>query len=615
MSSNANRQSDGAHKGVKKNEEATSIGSGFKEQALHERSDLELMKRLGHYMAPYKLIFLGSILLLPVLSALELVQPYLLKIIIDDHIVPRQLEGVALLCLLLLGSLVFRQLTGLLQLYWMQLAGQRALHDLRVELFAHVQSLSVSYFHKHPVGRLMTRLTTDVESLQEALSSGMITMIGDLFTLLSIVAMLLWLDYKLALVSFLVVPPLVGLTSVFRYFLRGAFRDIRVKIARLNAHLQESITGMSIIQAFVREHVSLEEYTTINAAYRQANVKSVRYDAMLYAVVEAAGSITVGTIIWYGSGLALENVITLGVLIAFIEYMQKFFVPIRDLAQKYNLLQSAMASSERIFQLLDAQEKLPSKPDPRPTPARDAPLHIEFRNVWFAYKEDEWVLRDVSFCIEPGQKVALVGHTGAGKSTVMNLLLRLHDVTRGQILANGVDIREFDESQWRSIFAVVLQDSFLFRASIFENIALSSDATREEVERASKQVHVHELISRYPTGYDHQIKERGSNLSAGERQLLCFARALVHDPQVLLLDEATANVDTETETLMQQALDVLLAHQTSLVIAHRLSTIRRADTILVLHRGQLIEEGSHEELLRDTKGHYAQLHALQYGHA
>ena len=606
MSNNKNTQKNTEEKQTN----TPAIGSGFKEQALQEISDTHLMKRLAHYLAPYKLLFTGSVLLLPMLSLLELVQPYLLKVIIDDHLVPGKLEGIGPLCLLILVAVLSSQALGLLQLYWMQLAGQRALHDLRTELFAHVQELSVSYFHKHPIGRLMTRLTTDVESLQEALSSGMVTMIGDIFTLISIIITLLWLDWKLALVSFLVVPPLIGLTSIFRYFLRSAFREIRVKIAKLNSHLQESITGMHIIQAFVRERLSLDEYKEINADYRTANVKSVRYDAMLYAVVEAAGSITVGAIIWYGSGLALDQVITLGVLIAFIEYMQKFFVPIRNLAQKYNLFQSAMASSERIFQLLDSQEKLDTPEHPTPMPEHEA-LTIEFRNVWFAYKDDEWVIKDLSFTLNPGQKIALVGHTGAGKSTVMSLLLRLHDPTKGQILVNGIDIRDIDELTWRSIFAVVLQDSFLFRASLHDNIALSSDASKEEVVQASKQVHVHDLIMRYSDGYEHQVKERGSNLSAGEKQLLCFARALVHKPQVLLLDEATANVDTETESLMQQALDALLSHQTSLVIAHRLSTIRRADTILVLHRGELIEEGSHEDLLGEG-GHYARLHALQY---
>ena len=586
------------------------IGSGFKEQQLGELSDTDLTRRLWHYMRPYKWTFLFCLLLLPFVSAIQLVQPYLLQVAIDDYLIPKKFDGIELLVGAFAASLFGRAFVEFGQLYLMQRAGQRALYDLRVEVFAHVQKLSVSFFHKNPVGRLMTRMTTDVESLQEALSSGMITMVGDIFTLSAIVVLLLVLDWRLALVSFLVVPPLVILTAVFRSFLRRAFRAIRVKIARLNAHLQESVTGMHIIQYFVRERISAREYEEINKDYRLANIKSVRYDAMLYAVVEAAGSITVGAIIWYGSGQVLEGVVTLGVLVAFIEYMQKFFVPIRDLAQKYNLLQSAMASSERIFQLLDTDEYLPEQENPTSIP--DGELTIEFDDVWFAYNDEDWILKGIDFTINPGEKIAIVGHTGAGKTTIMNLLLRLHDVNRGQIRVNGVDIRELDLNAWRARFSVVLQDSFLFRGTIGENIQLGAlDASREEIEQAAKTVRAHGLISRYEKGYEHMVKERGGNLSSGERQLLAFARALVHAPDVLLLDEATANVDTETEALIQEAQEVLMERQTSLVIAHRLSTIRTSNRIMVLHRGELLESGTHEELL-EARGHYHKLYRLQY---
>lgn len=586
------------------------IGSGFKEKQLGEISDLQLIGRLWHYMRPYKWTFLFCLLLLPLVSAIQLVQPYLMQVAIDDYLVPRKIEGIELLVGAFAATLFGRAFIEFGQLYLMQRAGQRALYDLRVEVFAHVQELSVSFFHKNPVGRLMTRMTTDVESLQEALSSGMITMVGDIFTLASIVVVLLVLDWKLALVSFLVVPPLVILTAVFRYFLRRAFRAIRVKIARLNAHLQESVTGMHIIQYFVRERISSFEYEEINKDYRKANIKSVRYDAMLYAVVETAGSVTVGAIIWYGSGQVLQSVVTLGVLVAFIEYMQKFFVPIRDLAQKYNLLQSAMASSERIFQLLDTKDHIPNPERPEPIP--EGPLTIEFEDVWFAYNDEDWILKGIDFTIEPGEKIAIVGHTGAGKTTIMNLLLRLHDVNRGRILVNGVDIRRLDLTQWRARFSVVLQDSFLFRGSIGENISLGAlGASQAEIEQAAKTVRAHGLISRYEKGYEHEVKERGGNLSAGERQLIAFARALVHAPDVLLLDEATANVDTETEALIQEAQEVLMEQQTSLVIAHRLSTIRTSNRIMVLHRGELLESGTHEELL-EAQGHYHKLYRLQY---
>lgn len=590
--------------------QGASIGSGFQEQALGKTSDLELMRRLWRYMAPYKLTFLFCLLLLPLLSGLELIQPYLLQVAIDDHLVPKKTEGIGLIALLFVLTLFGRSITQVTQVYFMQKAGQRALYDLRREIFDHVQTLSTRYFHKNPIGRLMTRMTTDVESLQEALSSGMITMLGDFFTLGAIVVILLIKDVKLALISFTVVPPLLILTAVFRHLLRKAFREIRVKIAKLNAHLQESITGMSIIQLSVRERVSTREYKDINQDYRHANILSIRYDAMLYALVEAVGSITIGAIIWYGSGQVLQDAVTLGVLVAFIEYMQKFFIPIRDLAQKYNLFQSAMASSERIFQLLDSREQIEQTPTPVAIP--DGNFKVEFENVWFAYHDEEWILQDVSFTIEPCEKIAIVGHTGAGKSTLMNLLLRMYDVTRGRILVNGMDIRQFDVHQWRAAFAVVLQDSFLFKGSIEENIALGDpELTEAQIVDAAKTVCAHELISRYDDGYAHEVSERGGNLSAGERQLLSFARALAHQPEVLLLDEATANVDTETEALIQQALDALLARQTSVVIAHRLSTIRRADRILVLHKGTLLEQGSHEDLLAQG-GHYHTLYQLQY---
>jgi ATP-binding cassette subfamily B protein len=416
-------------------------------------------------------------------------------------------------------------------------------------------------------------------------------------------------DWKLALWSFTVLPFLVALTWVFRYFMRRAYREIRVKIARLYSHLQESISGMPVMQLFVRENVSAEEYVDINEDYRDANFLSIRYDAMLYAVVETVGSIAVGVIIWYGSGQVLQEAITLGVLVAFIEYMQKFFVPIRNLAQKYNQFQSAIASGERIFQLLDNDERLPEKAQPDALP--DGPLRIEFDDVWFAYNEDEWILRGVSFEVDAGEKLALVGHTGAGKTTITSLLLRLYDVDRGAIRINGVDIRELDLDAYRRSFAVVLQDVFLFKGTIRENIALSDDQPLEEIIEAATTVRAHKLVQRYDDTYDHPVEERGGNLSAGEKQLIAFARALAHHPEFLILDEATANVDTETEALIQEAVEQLLAQQTSIAIAHRLSTIQNADRILVLHKGEVVESGSHDELVA-MGGHYEKLYRLQY---
>lgn len=590
------------------------IGSGFKEQKLGNTTDLGLARRLWGFMRPYRVTFFFCLLLLPVASALGLLQPHLLQVAIDDYLVPGKIDGLTWVVAAFGAAVFFQAGARYLQFVLMQKAGQRALYDLRERMFGHVQTLSVGFFHRHPTGRLMTRMTTDIESLQEALSSGIITMVGDIITLVAIVGILLYKDWKLALISFAVVPFLLVVIAIFRHFLRAAFREIRVQIARLYAHLQESITGIEIVQLFVREHISADEYRDINKDYRQANLNSVRYDAMLYAVVEAVGSVTVGIIIWFGSGQVLEGVMTIGLLVAFLEYMQRFFIPIRDLAQKYNLLQSAMASSERIFELLDTEDRIPEASDPTPLPSAD--FRLEFDHVWFSYSEepddDSWVIRDLSFTIEPGEKLALVGHTGAGKTTIISLLMRLYDVTRGRILINGVDIREFDLNTYRRSFAAVLQDSFLFRGTIRENLTLGDDSvSHEELVDAAKIVHAHPLITRYSDDYEHLIAERGSNLSAGEKQLLSFARALAQSPHVLILDEATANVDTDTETIIQDAIDKLMARQTSVVIAHRLSTIQKANRIIVLHKGEIIEQGTHQELLA-LDGHYRTLYRLQY---
>lgn len=592
----------------KKPQKRAAIGSAYEERDLGEISDLQIVLRLWGYMRPYAITFTICLVLLPVISGMQLAQPWLLEIAIDDFLVPGETDGLEWVVGAFAAAVAGQAFFHFTQFYLMQWAGQRALRDLRQEVFTHVQDLSVSFFNRSPVGRLMARMTTDIESLQEALSSGMITMLGDMFTLTAIVAILLYKDWRFALVSFTIVPFLLVLTAIFRHFMRRAYRKIRVKIARLYAHLQESISGMPIIQLFVRERVSAQEYRDINVEYRDANFMSIRYDAMLYAVVEAVGSITVGVIIWYGSGQVLQDLVTLGVLVAFIEYMQKFFVPIRDLAQKYNLLQSAMASSERVFQLLDEREQL-SDNGSRPTPEDE--LRIEFRNVSFSYKDDEPVLQNMSFVVEPGEKIAFVGHTGAGKSTVIRLLMRLYDPDEGSILLNGIDIREFDLKSYRDRFAIVLQDVFLFTGSIRENITMGKNFDEKEVVEAAMTVHADKLIRRYRDSYDHTVQERGNNLSSGEKQLLAFARALIQKPNMLVLDEATANVDTETEALVQDAVETLMQRQTSIVIAHRLSTIQKCDRILVLKSGKVIEQGSHEELLA-KRGHYHTLYRLQY---
>ena len=594
----------------RKDKGGAAIGSGFQERKLGKFADTALVRRLWKYMRPYRWLFVVCLLLLPAVSAVSLVQPWMLQIAIDDYLIPGEFDGLWFIMVVYAGTVVGHAFLTYWQQYLMKYAGNLALRDLRQDIFDHVQQLASSFFKKTPVGRLMTRMTTDTENLEEALSSGLVTMAGDLLTVFAIVVILMVVNWQLALASFIVVPFLIGFTAVLRYFLRKAYRTVRTKIARLYAHLQESITGMDVIQLFVREKVSRDEYSDINAEYRDANIRAIRWDAILYAVIEAAGSITIGAILWYGSGQALEGIVTLGVLVAFIEYMQKFFKPIRNLAEKYNLLQNAMASSERIFELLDTDEMIESPADPEPLPQR--PYRIEFRDVHFSYTDDETVLDGLNFEIEPCERVALVGHTGAGKSTVINLLTRLYDIDDGQILINGRDIRNFDIHQLRSQFAVVLQDVFLFRGTILENLTLGDDSVPfDRVREAAEMVYADELINSLPGGYEFELAERGSNLSSGEKQLLAFARALILDPEVLVLDEATANVDTDTEALTQKAIERLLAHQTSLVVAHRLSTIQSADRILVLDDGQLVEQGSHDELM-ELGGHYARLVQLQY---
>lgn len=573
-------------------------------------SDWTFVKRLWGFARPYRYQFFLVLFMLPLISAMTLLQPHLIQVAIDDHLTVGTFDGLDVIALIFLGSLVvqFSLMAG--QVYLTQWVGLRALADLRLALFRHVQSLQLRFFHKNPVGRLMTRLTTDVDSLQEAVSSGMVTIVADVVTLVGIVVILLVKDWQLALVTFVCVPVLAGLSMLFRLLLRRAYQIIRIKIARLHAFLQEAVTGMTVVQLFNHEAKSREEFEAINREHRDTQFKQIRWDSMLYAIVEAISSIATALIIWYGCRGALEGTVSLGVLVAFVEYVRRFFIPVRDLAQKYALYQSAMASSEKIFGLFDEIDQL-DLPD-QPIGKRHFEHRIEFRDVWFAYKDENWVLKGVSFTVERGERVAIVGRTGGGKSTIVGLLTRLFDANKGEILLDGVDIRQWAPARLRRLFAVVLQDPFLFSGDLSRNINLGDPTvTDEATEAAAQAVNVTRFAERRQAGLSLGVAERGANLSTGEKQLVAFARALARDPEILVLDEATASVDVETESLIQDAVGVLLKDRTSLVIAHRLSTIRSVDKIVVVHKGQIAEQGSHEALLKQD-GLYTRLYKLQY---
>ena len=570
--------------------------------------DARLMKRLLTYGKPYALPLLAGVFLLLIVAGLELVGPILTKEAVDKYIPARDLSG--LLRILILYGLV---LTGLfagrfLQIYLTNWVGQKIMADLRSQIFDKLSQLSISYFDRNPVGRIMTRISSDVEVINQMFTQGVVSIFGDVFMLVGIIIAMLVLNWKLALVTFAVLPFLFWVAFLFKIKVRDAFREMRRRLARVNAYLQENIVGMRIVQLFRRERLNLERFQDLNRSLMESHLKTVFYFSLFYPAVELLSSVAIALILWSGGSMILKNALTLGALIAFLQYAERFYMPVRDLAEKYNILQSSMASSERLFQLLDEEPEVKDPLSPVQLPLRlDS---IEFRDVSFAYCARDWVLRHVSFCVNPGETVAIVGHTGAGKSTLVNLLSRFYDVQEGQILINGKDIRELHQCDLRSKMAVVQQDVFIFARPVEENIRLGSPISREKVIAAAQAVSADRFIEKLPGGYNEKLEERGATLSAGERQLLAFARALVHDPPILILDEATSAVDTETEQLIQQAIARLLEGRTAIVIAHRLSTIQRADRIIVLHDGEVRETGTHQELLRQ-RGLYYKLYQLQ----
>jgi len=589
------------------------------EEALGKAYDARLMGRLLRYLAPHWWLVALAVLVLATASGMEIVGPWLTKVALDDAIPGGDKRLLAFLAAGYMGAMLLGFFLSYVQQILTTWLGQRIMHDLRQEIFRKFQRLDLGYYDRNPVGRLITRITSDVETLNELFSSGIVTVFGDVFTLVFILVAMLRMDWRLALVAFSVLPFVAWAAFLFRARIREAYRDIRVRLARINAFLHERLTGMQVVQLFNREDRDARLHAEVNQEYLEAHLRSITYYALFFPVIELFTAIALALIIWNGGLSILEGVTTVGVVAAFLQYARRFFRPIQDLSEKYNLLQGAMASSERVFKLLDTEVTIADPDHPRtlPTPTRGA---IEFRNVWFAYGETEtgepdWVLKDITFQIDPGSKVAIVGHTGAGKTTLINLLLRFYDPQRGEILLDGVPVREVRIRALRDRIGLVLQDVFLFSQDVEYNIRLGSGEIGDpQVREAAQRVGATRFIDHLPEGYGQPLGERGSSLSVGERQLLSFARALAFDPAILILDEATSSVDSEVEAQIEEATNEIMKGRTSLVIAHRLSTVQGADRILVFHHGEIRETGTHQELL-EKGGLYARLHELQFAPA
>jgi ATP-binding cassette subfamily B protein len=587
------------------------------DEVLGKAYDSRLMKRLLKYVKPYWRQVAISVFLVIVLAVLNPLRPYITKFAIDDYILKSNYVGLAKLSLLLFGLLLVQGVIQYLLNYTTEWIGHKTIFDLRMEIFSHLQRLALKFFDRNPTGRLVTRVTNDVESLNEMYSSGIVLVFGDIFTIIGILYFMFKLSFELSLVTLSVLPLLFYATFLFRKKAREAYREVRTLIARINAFLQEHFSGISVVQVFNREEEEFRKFDQINSKYRDANIKSIFYYAVFFPVVELISAIGIALIIWYGGGEVVKGTVTIGVLISFIQYTEMFFRPVRDLSEKYNIFQTAMASAERIFKLLDT--KIFIKQPENPVKLEKVRGEIEFRNVWFKYKDDsdglsdeDWILKNVSFKINAGEKVAIVGATGSGKSTIINLIGKFYEVQRGQILIDGIDIKDIDERDLRKHIAIVLQDVMLFSGDILTNITLGNEKIPfEKVVESARLIGADKFIEKLPKGYFEAVHERGANFSVGERQLISFVRALVHDPKILVLDEATSSVDVETEYIVQKAIDKLLENRTAIIIAHRLSTIQNSDRIIVLHKGEVREIGTHMELL-EKKGIYYRLYQLQY---
>ena len=572
--------------------------------------DSKLMKRLLGYVKPYKNYVILGILLNVIVAGLGPLRPYLTKVAVDDSIANKDYDSLLTISLILVATLIFQALIQYALTYFTQLMGQKIIYDLRVKIFSHIQKLSLKYFDKTPIGKIVTRVTNDVEALNELFSSGIVMVFSDIFIILWIFGFMFFMSWELSLITLSVLPVLFYATFLFRKKVRDAYRKERKFLSRLNSYMQEHITGINIVQIFGKEKEEFKKFLGINSDYRNALIRSVFYYAVFYPVVEILSSISIALIIWYGGGSVIQETMTIGVLFAFIQYTEMFFRPIRDLSEKYNIMQTAMAASERIFEVLDDKTVIENQADI--TTIGRLKGKVDFKDVSFAYNNDEYVLKNVSFSINPGETVAIVGATGAGKTSIISLLTRFYDIQKGEIRVDGINIKDLDKHELRKKISVVLQDVYLFSGDIKSNIGLNSEYISEhKLIEAAKIVGADQFIQKLPKKYNEEVKEKGATLSVGQKQLISFARALAFDPQILILDEATSSVDTETEILIKRAIEKLLVGRTSIVIAHRLSTIQNADKIIVMHKGEIREVGKHQDLLA-KRGIYYRLYQLQY---
>lgn len=594
---------------------STAVKQFHEEEGIGKTYDFQVARRLLRYLRPYLRLLFPALFLTFALNLLGILQPKFTEYAIDWHILPRKPSGLGLLVGLYVGVQLLRLVFSYFQALLLNTVGQYVMFDMRRELYDKLQHQEVAYYDRNPVGRIMTRLTSDVDSLNELFTAGITDLLGDVVMIFAIIGVMLWMDVRLTFVTLLTVPMLWAATTWFRKGARKGYDLVRTRIARINAFLQEHFAGAQTVQIFNAETKSVRKFREINADYRKANIDTIFYYAVFFPLVDLIGAAGIALIIWYGGYRVMQNtpghtVLTLGALVAFIQYSSFLFQPIRDISDKYNVLQAAVVASHRIFKTLDLPIAITSPA--RPGKSGRAEGRIEFENVSFAYKNEDWILKDVSFKVDPGQSIALVGHTGSGKSTITNLLMRFYDVQRGRILLDGVDVREWDLQSLRENFAVVLQEIFLFSGTVAGNIRLGrQDITEDRVKWAAQEVSAEPFINRLHGGYQAEVKERGAGLSVGQKQLISFARALAFDPAILILDEATSSIDTETEQLIQQAIERVMRDRTSIVVAHRLSTIQRADQIIVLHHGEIRERGTHQELLAQH-GLYWKLYKLQY---